>query len=102
MVEELHEIDETESKIYDEGYVLLLVGGVSHDRMDRWVKRVADACGEPVTWHAYAGYQVVKAIGNLSKVESTIEDYLPRLRPYTEPNREYRRGGKYHWTIHYN
>lgn len=47
--------------------------------IDQWVRRVAMASGQRLDWFYCRGRVVVKALGNIRKVEKAIERLLPKL-----------------------
>jgi hypothetical protein len=65
--------------IYRDGTVVHQVHSVSSNRMEGWVRKVAADSGQRVDWHFFAGWAVVKAIGDIDAVDAAIEKNLPEL-----------------------
>lgn len=58
-----------EREIYERGTVILVTAEVSSNRMEGWVKKVAERSGQSVDWHFLGGQAVVKAIGDIKAVK---------------------------------
>jgi len=82
-------------KIYEEGEVVFVTHTLFATDVEAWVKKLAEASGQPVDWHYVAGRVVIKALGDLSKVKQAIQALMPEhdaafeknLRLYTDLER---------------
>lgn len=68
-----------DDNIFKHGSVVLQTHGVSSNRMEGWVKRIAFESGQPVDWHFAAGYAIVKGLGDLSLIKAAINNNMARL-----------------------
>lgn len=60
-------------KIYKHGEVVFVTHTIPSNAMEGWVKKVAERSGQPVDWHFFGGRAVVKALGDLVKVNEAIQ-----------------------------
>lgn len=65
--------------IFERGFVVYQTHGVSSNRMEGWIKRIAFESGQPVDWHFAAGYAIVKGLGDLKLIEAAVANNLHRL-----------------------
>lgn len=63
--------------IYRNGTVVFVTDSIPSNAMERWVKQVAEASGQPVDWHFVAGRACVKALGDLERVKAAVERLMP-------------------------
>lgn len=61
-----------DAEVFQDGTVVLLTHGIRSNAMERWVKKLAEASGQRVDWHFAGGRAVVKALGDLPKVEAAL------------------------------
>ena len=66
-------------EIFERGEVMFVTDSISSNRMEQWVRNVAENSGQPVDWHFVGGRAVVKALGDTVKVRSAMDDLFPRL-----------------------
>lgn len=66
-------------EIFKRGEVMFVTDGISSNRMERWVRNVAEISGQPVDWHFVGGRAVIKALGDIGKVRSAMDDLFPLL-----------------------
>lgn len=64
-------------KIMREGTHVFTTDSISSNRMERWVKEVAAKSGQPVDWHFFGGRAAVRALGDIGKVQSAIQELTP-------------------------
>lgn len=63
--------------VFENGAVVLVTHSISSNRMERWVQKVASNSGQRVDWSFCGGRAVVKAIGDICKVQQAIEALMP-------------------------
>jgi hypothetical protein len=66
-------------EVFSHGEVMLVTHSISSNRMEQWVKKVAKISGQPVDWHFVGGRAVIKALGDITKVRSAMDDLFPLL-----------------------
>lgn len=65
--------DRCNQEIYEKGKVVLVIGDwFSAKEVEAFVCAVADQSGQPVDWHYFAGRAIVRALGNLRRVDEAI------------------------------
>jgi hypothetical protein len=64
-------------EVFANGEVIYVTHSISSNRMERWVKKVAEQSGQRVDWHFFGGRAVAKAIGNIQMVTAAIEAFRP-------------------------
>lgn len=72
-----------DDEIFKHGTVVFIGDSVSSNRMEAWVRKLAQLSEQRVDWHFSAGNAVVLALGDITKVKATIEeqmDYYYQLR----------------------
>jgi hypothetical protein len=67
------------SEVYQHGEVVFVTDSISSNRMEQWVRNVAELSGQPVDWHFVGGRAVIKALGDISKVRSAMDHLFPQL-----------------------
>lgn len=65
--------------IFERGSIVYQTHGVSSNRMEGWVQRIAFESGQPVDWHFAAGHAIVKGLGDLALIQVAITNNLHRL-----------------------
>lgn len=63
-------------EVFANGDVVLVTDSISSNRMEGWVKKVADRSGQRVDWHFVGGRAVVKAIGDIEAVKAAINGLM--------------------------
>lgn len=72
-------------KVFENGTVVLITSTIPSNAMEGWVKQVAERSGQPVDWHFFGGRAVVKALGDIAKVQRAMEELKPEYdRLYIE------------------
>lgn len=69
--------------VYENGAYVFLGWGIPSEKMEKWVREVAIQSGQRVDWHWFGGRAVVKALGDIEKVNQTIRDLLPLYHHFT-------------------
>ncbi len=67
-------------KIHRKGTHLFTTHSIPAEKIEKWVKQVAQMSGQKVDWHYFGGRAVILALGNarqISKVTQAIKDLLP-------------------------
>lgn len=59
-------------EIFSKGETILIVGGISSNRMENWVKKVRETSGSRIDWHFAAGRAVVKVLGDWEAVRAAV------------------------------
>jgi len=62
--------DSCDQEVYHEGKVIAVLGDVAGEIVEVWCKRIAQDSGAKVDWYWMAGRAIVKAIGDLKKVDA--------------------------------
>jgi hypothetical protein len=65
--------------IFHSGKIVYQTNGVSSNRMEGWVRKVAEESGQRVDWHFVAGWAIVKMLGDIDAVDAAIKKHLPEL-----------------------
>lgn len=65
--------------IFEKGVVVHQTHGVSSNRMEGWVKRVAFESGQPVDWHFAGGWAIVKGLGDVPLILAAVANNMARL-----------------------
>jgi len=65
------------SKVYKKGVHIFTTHSISAEKIDEWVKKIAQKSGQKVDWHYFGGRAIIKALGNIDKVRATIKELLP-------------------------
>lgn len=64
-----------DTEVYEHGEVVYIERrGLSSNRMESWVQKVAARSGQRVDWHYVGGIPVVKAIGDIGAVKKAMAD----------------------------
>lgn len=66
-----------DEQIYRKGEVVFVTHTIPSNAMEGWVKKVAELSGQRVDWHFFGGRAVVKALGDIAKVEATVQQLMP-------------------------
>lgn len=75
--------------IYENGTLVMITHTIPAQQIEKWVKKVAAASGQPVDWHFVGGRAVISALGDIAKVREVIKQLLPEHNKLQE--KEYRR-----------
>ncbi len=63
--------------IFENGEEVFVTHTIPSNAMEGWVKQVAERSGQRVDWHFYGGRAVVKALGDIDRVQSAITALMP-------------------------
>jgi|CXWK01.1.fsa_nt_gi hypothetical protein len=64
--------------IYRNGVLVFMTHGIGgSNAIERWVKSIAKASGQPVDWHFAGGRVCVLALGDLAKVREAVRSAMP-------------------------
>jgi hypothetical protein len=72
-----------DADVFKSGSPVLIIEGLASNRIEGWVKKIAERSGQRVDWHFAAGRAIVKALGDLAAVDTAIAELMPeynRLR----------------------
>lgn len=64
-------------EIFQHGTVIFITHTIPSNAMEGWVRKVAEASGQPVDWHFVGGRACVRALGDLQAVRAAIDALLP-------------------------
>jgi hypothetical protein len=78
-----------DTNIYENGECVMVTSTIGSNAIEKWVKRVAKRSGQPVDWHWFGGRALILALGDISRVKSTIVAMMPEHdRLYTDAVRK--------------
>ncbi len=67
-----------EEEVYKKGNCVFMGHPeIPTEKMEEWVKKVAEISGQKVDWHRIGGHCRVLALGDLNKVHDAIKQLLP-------------------------
>lgn len=58
--------------IFNSGEAVCAIAGISSNRMETFIQRVARSTGERVDWHFAGGRAIIKVLGDAAKVRASI------------------------------
>jgi len=61
-----------DQEVYESGTVIAVLIDVAGEIVELWCKLIAKESGQRVDWHYVGGRAVIKALGDIKKVESVI------------------------------
>ncbi|MCX6746147.1 MAG: hypothetical protein NTX00_03990 [Candidatus Parcubacteria bacterium] len=64
-------------KVYKKGIHVFTTHSIPSEKIEEWVKKIAQQSGQKVDWHYFAGRAIVKALGNIEKVRAAIKELMP-------------------------
>lgn len=76
--------------IYKNGIVVQVCTGLSSNRMENWVRQVAEKSGQPVDWHYMGGRATVLTTGSLPLVAIAMEELAGEYQKLALETREQR------------
>ena len=60
---------ECDHEVYENGKCIAVIGNVAGEIVDAWCKLVAKESGAKVDWYWMAGQAIIRAVGDLKKVD---------------------------------
>lgn len=94
--------DECDKDVYENGKVIAVFGDIAKEIVEVWCKLVAKESGQKVDWHYVGGRAVVKAVGDLNKVDKAAfnfyEENAVRYLGGAKSWYGYYPGGENHWS----
>jgi hypothetical protein len=66
-----------DQEVFNKGKHVFTTHTIPSNAMEGWVKQVAERSGQRVDWHFVGGRAIVKALGDIPKVEQAIQDLMP-------------------------
>lgn len=60
--------------IYQNGIQVFMTNTISSERLEEWVKKIAQESNQPVDWHWAAGRAIILTTGDMERVRITIKN----------------------------
>ena len=103
-------MQDCDPEVYEKGRVVAVIGSwVYSEVIEAYVNRVARESGQRLDWHYFAGAAVIKAIGDLEKVDKVMywdspnfnNDLRDELKNFGKIKScmGYFPGGRNHWSL---
>lgn len=77
MITDRSEPPACDPEVYRKGKVVFVTHTISPNAIEGWVKQVALLSGQKVDWHFVGGRAFVRALGDIEKVMTVIEQLMP-------------------------
>jgi hypothetical protein len=76
-----------DADVFAHGEPICMTYGISSNRMESWVRQVAEKSGQRVDWYSVGKRAVVKAIGDIDKVAASARELIPEAQRLYDESR---------------